>query len=136
MAFPDRQPATLRVARIVDVMPRRGKQLLMVAWDASVAPICLWLALGLRLGTLEPPPAVSWLHFAGMALVVPPVFWAFGLYREITRYIGPRYAWLLAQACLVVTAVMPAAVFLAPGRGEGMPRTAPLIDTATLPPVD
>jgi len=26
------------------------------------------------------------------AAVVPPVFWGLGLYHEITRYIGPRYA--------------------------------------------
>jgi FlaA1/EpsC-like NDP-sugar epimerase len=61
------------------------------------------------------------------AVIVPPIFWVFGLYREITRYIGPRYAWLLLQACVVATLILEATVVLAPDRGVGIPRTAPII---------
>ena len=34
--------------RLIDRLPRGGKQLLMVAWDASSAVVCLWAAFALR----------------------------------------------------------------------------------------
>ena len=111
----------------IEGMSRRQKQLLMVAWDGLSAVACLWAAVALRLGEASlPGPMPAW--FATMpALIVPPVFWAFGLYREITRYIGPRYAWLLLQASVVATLLIECAVVLSPARGSGIPRTAPVI---------
>jgi FlaA1/EpsC-like NDP-sugar epimerase len=111
----------------VDGLPRRRKQWLMVLWDASAAAACLWTAIALRTGSVEMPPSAPWWFFALPAAIVPPIFWILGLYREITRYIGPRYAWLLLQACVIVTLVVAAAAVLAPQRGYGIPRTAPLI---------
>jgi FlaA1/EpsC-like NDP-sugar epimerase len=110
-----------------DRLPRRSKQWLMVAWDAAVAPVCIWGALGLRLGSPELPSGLAWWHLAAAALVVPPVFWAFGLYREITRYIGPRYAWLLIQASATVALLWLAAALLAQASGVVIPRTMPVI---------
>jgi FlaA1/EpsC-like NDP-sugar epimerase len=112
---------------VVDGLSRRGKQWLMVAWDAGVAVLCLWLAVVLRLGALEIPKPLPWWYLVLPAAIVPPIFWVFGLYREITRYIGPRYAWLLLQACVVATLILEATVLLAPDRGVGIPRTAPII---------
>jgi FlaA1/EpsC-like NDP-sugar epimerase len=108
-------------------MSRRGKQWLMVAWDAGAAVACLWLAVVLRLGVVKAPEPLPWWFLLLPAAVVPPIFWAFGLYREITRYIGPKYAWLLFQACVIATLILETAVVLAPGRGVGIPRTAPVI---------
>jgi FlaA1/EpsC-like NDP-sugar epimerase len=113
--------------RLIDRLPRGGKQLLMVAWDAGSAVVCLWAAFALRLGTVELPAAVSVWEVMAAGIIVPPIFWAFGLYREITRYIGPRYAWLLFQACATVSAILLLLTLVAPGRGTGIPRTAPLI---------
>ena len=124
---PSQEGIVDRALHVADVLPRRGKQLLMAAWDALAAVACLWLGFSLRLGMAELPPQARWYHLVFVAALVPPVFWAFGLYREITRYLGPRYAWLLAQACLLVVVVLEAALFLAPDRGQGLPRTAPVI---------
>ncbi len=100
---------------------------MMVAWDALSAVVCLWSAFALRLGTLQLPPAVSIWEVLAAGVIVPPIFWAFGLYREITRYIGPRYAWLLFQGCVAVSAVLLIFLLGIPGRGYGIPRTAPII---------
>jgi FlaA1/EpsC-like NDP-sugar epimerase len=108
-------------------MSRRQKQALMVAWDMLTAVACLWGAVALRLGDPSFPGQLPWWFLVLPAATVPPVFWGFGLYREITRYIGPRYAWLLLQACVVVTLLVETMVVLAPGRGVGIPRTAPVI---------
>jgi len=99
----------------------------MVAWDAGSAVLCLWAAFALRLGTVELPVAVSVWEVLAAGIIVPPIFWAFGLYREITRYIGPRYAWLLLQACVAATAILLVLLLVIPGRGYGIPRTAPVI---------
>jgi FlaA1/EpsC-like NDP-sugar epimerase len=111
----------------VDGLSRRQKQALMVAWDMVSAVACLWGAVALRLGEVAFPGPMPWWFAVLPAAVVPPVFWGLGLYREITRYIGPRYAWLLLQACVVATLILESMVVLAPGRGLGIPRTAPVI---------
>ena len=74
--------------RLIDRLPRGGKQLLMVAWDASSAVVCLWAAFALRLGTVELPAAVSVWEVMAAGIIVPPIFWAFGLYREISATSG------------------------------------------------
>jgi FlaA1/EpsC-like NDP-sugar epimerase len=81
----------------------------------------------LRLGDPALPSAARWWYLLVPAAVVPPIFWAFGLYREITRYIGPRYAWYLLKGCVAATALLELLFLLTPGRGEGLPRTAPVI---------
>jgi FlaA1/EpsC-like NDP-sugar epimerase len=110
-----------------DRLSRRGKQWLMVGWDAACAALALWAGFLLRLGEATLPPDARWWYLVVPAVVVPPVFWSFGLYREITRYIGPRYAWFLLKGCVVATVVLELLLLLAPGRGEGLPRTAPVI---------
>jgi FlaA1/EpsC-like NDP-sugar epimerase len=116
-----------RVLLAIDGLSRRGKRCLMAFGDALASSLSLWLAVVLRLGSPELPPAMPWWYLVVPGVVAPPVFWAFGLYREITRYIGPRYAWLLLQGCVVATLVLESLVMLAPGRGQGLPRTAPVI---------
>ena len=81
-----------RVLRAVDGLSRPAKRLLMAAWDGVFASVALWMAFCLRLGSLDLPPEVSWRVLLLPAAVAPPVFAAFGLYREITRYVGPRFA--------------------------------------------
>lgn len=96
----------------------------MVAWDALAAPVCLASAVALRLGTLDPFATIDIWELILVAAVAPPIFWIFGLYREITRYIGPRYAWLLAKGCTITVIVLAISLFLEPDRGGAFPRTA------------
>ena len=113
--------------RAVDGLSRPAKRLLMAGWDGLVASGALWLAFCLRLGTADLPAEVSWRVLALPALIAPPVFAAFGLYREITRYVGPRFAILLFWGCAATTLVVEVAVMLMQGRGTALPRTAPVI---------
>jgi FlaA1/EpsC-like NDP-sugar epimerase len=110
-----------------DRLSRRSKQWLMVGWDAVSALLALWAGFALRLGEAALPPDARWWYLLLPSMLVPPIFWSFGLYREITRYIGPRYAWSLLKGCVVATALLELLFLLTPGRGEGLPRTAPVI---------
>lgn len=111
----------------VDGLSRRAKQVMMACWDAAAAAGCVWVALLLRLGSLDLPAPVRWWHFFVPAMLAPVIFWACGLYREITRYIGTRYAWLLFQGCAAVVVIETALLVLPEDRGSGIPRTAPAI---------
>lgn len=116
-----------RIPRRIDGLPRAGKQFLMAGWDAAIAPLCLVAAIAVRLGSMNRNEVVLWTLMAVAAAATPPLFWAFGLYREITRYIGPRYAWLLVQGCLASSLVLMGAALFMPGRASGFPRTAIVI---------
>ena len=114
----------LRMPIWLEALSRRRKQLLMAAWDSTVAPLCLLGGVALRLGIADPWESIGWWELLGIAAVTPPVFrWA-GLYREVTRYIGPRYAWLLASGCVGVAVAGAAISAFTPDRGAGIPRTA------------
>lgn len=96
----------------------------MGAWDALVAALALMIAVGLRLETLDPFVQLDWYQLALFAVVVPPIFRWCGLYREITRYIGPRYVYLLAKGTLVSCVLFAVLLFLSAERGGSLPRAA------------
>ena len=110
----------------VDKMPRRGKQLLAVVADAVTIALALWLVLVARLEVVWPTfGTVSVIDLAGIVIAVGlPVFWGAGLYREITRYIGLRFAIRVAYAT-VVTALVVSAILVMAGRSTGIPRSTP-----------
>jgi FlaA1/EpsC-like NDP-sugar epimerase len=116
-----------RILRLVDGWPRSTKRGLMVVLDAAVASVAIWLAFILRQGSLTMPEGFSWQVLLLPALVTPPLFWAFGLYREITRYVGPRFAVLLCWACASQVLFLEAVMSLLQQRGTALPRTAPVI---------
>ena len=70
-------------------MSRRGKQWLMVAWDAGAAVACLWLAVVLRLGVVKAPEPLPWWFLLLPAAVVPPIFWALAI-RWSIRVVLPE----------------------------------------------
>ncbi|MSR28454.1 MAG: polysaccharide biosynthesis protein [Phycisphaerales bacterium] len=112
----------------VDRIPRRGKQLAAVAVDALTLGFATWMVLAARLEVWWPTfDTISILALAGIAVAVGlPVCWGVGLYREITRYIGLRFA--LRVACTVgVTALGTTAILVMVERQSGVPRSAPLM---------
>jgi len=106
-------------------LPRRGKQLIAVAVDFVIFAGALWAALALRLDTLFPEAVadkiVRVMLMAGAVGVA--CAWGCGLYREITRYIGLRFAVRVATAVTLATLLVGFQWFMA-DRGEGLPRTA------------
>ena len=114
----------LRLPRSIDALPRRVKQCAMVAWDALLAAAVLPIAVVLRVGSIDAFTQPAWWQLLVFAAIVPPVFRWCGLYREITRYIGPRYAWLLAKACIASALVYFAVLALSGESGARVPRTS------------
>lgn len=68
--------------------PRQTKFLLVMAMDAVMALIAMWMAFSLRLDTLHWPSGSQWIAYGLAPVLAIPVFIKFGLYRAIFRYTG------------------------------------------------
>ena len=91
-----------RLARLAIGLPRPTKRLLMIAADASVLPLALWMAMALRTGELfAPSPYVTVL--LGTALFGVMLLSLTGLYRTVTRFIGVRVVGRIAFAVTLGT---------------------------------
>jgi FlaA1/EpsC-like NDP-sugar epimerase len=95
-------------------LPRREKRLVLLAMDALCLPLVMWAAMALRDESWHPTAAV-WPMVAAVGVSVP-LFTRLGLYRAVTRYIGPHAARavvcgvllsLLALGALVGAGLLP-----------------------------
>src|ERR1017187_496405 len=95
-------------------LPRPAKQLIMVAADAIMLPLCLWAAIVLkqdRLAVSFGTCGVIFLAAVGAAVVT---FWFLGLYRSVIRFMGPQ---AMGAVIAGVTISAVAATFTAYARG-------------------
>ena len=107
-------------------LPNSAKLVVAVACDAVILAAAVAGAYMLRLDQLQwlwPQGAAA---MAGMALVGPVVFRIAGLYREVTRYIGPVFAYRVVKGTALLALLFYAASFLF-DRGTGTPRSVPII---------
>jgi len=102
-------------------LPRRAKQIVVSTADAVVLGVAAWLGFAIRYGTVDPPIGDAWWLPIAAILIGLPCFWAFGLYREVTRYVGTLFVLRLAQAAILVTLLLAFAAFIA-DRAVGVPR--------------
>ncbi len=86
-------------------LPRAAKRLIMVGADALAIPTALWAALALKFDALSPSLERTYAYFLvaiGSALLF---FSVLGLYRAVTRFVGPK-------AMLTVLAGVSLSVFV------------------------
>jgi FlaA1/EpsC-like NDP-sugar epimerase len=102
--------------------PRIFKQLILGSVDVVAVIFSLWLAYCLRLGVIYVPSENQWWIFFAAPLTAIPVFYYFGLYRAITRYIGMRAIWDIVKATALFSIVF-AVVVLILKIDEFVPRT-------------
>jgi FlaA1/EpsC-like NDP-sugar epimerase len=115
-------------------MPRVAKRLVVIAVDAGLCVLSVWLAFYLRLGEWLPLGGGPFWRpgfaiFGSLAFALP-VFVMSGLYRAIFRYSGLMATITVVKAS-VVYAVMYAVVFTMIGV-EGIPRTIGIIQPVLL----
>lgn len=119
-----------KAALPVLAMPRIAKRLVVLAVDASLCVLTVWLAFYLRLGefvSLSGPALWAVGVSLGTAL---PIFIASGLYRAIFRYAGWSALKTVTQATAVYGLIF-AAIFTAIGI-PNVPRTVGLIQPMLL----
>ncbi|MGV6810307.1 MAG: polysaccharide biosynthesis protein [bacterium] len=121
-------PVLPYLARRLEQLPRRSKQLLTIAVDISILWLAVWFAYVLRLGEFFVPNAQQWLLFLLVPMIALPVFIKSGLYRSVIRYVSEYVVWTIVQAITLVTVLWTAfAFFLELTGGEGLPRSVPIV---------
>jgi FlaA1/EpsC-like NDP-sugar epimerase len=105
--------------------PRLTKYLLVMAFDAVMALLAMWMAFSLRLDTLHQPSGMQWVAYGLAPVLAIPVFIRFGLYRAIFRYTGLAALVATAQAAAVYGLVLFALLMW--NQWPGIPRTIGLL---------
>ena len=106
-------------------LPRRGKQSVALIVDAVCLAVAMWIALAARLESWWPEVSghsLLWLCASATIIGIPCCYIA-GLYREVTRYVGLRFAVHVGYAVTAAVVIL-AFVALMTDRAEGLPRSA------------
>lgn len=91
MSVPDQaQSLQERLHALLVGLPRRAKQVVMVACDVVGLPLALFTAFALKADALLAGLGRSPWLYVGVAAASVPIFQWLGLYRSVVRYIGPR----------------------------------------------
>lgn len=107
-------------------MPRRGKQLLLIAFDFAALLLVLWLSYSLGLGGAFVPSTAQLVLMLLAPLIAMPVFVRFGLYRAVIRYLPERAIWTILRAMSLATVLWVVVLLLAEiARLGTVPRAIP-----------
>ncbi|QNP60951.1 polysaccharide biosynthesis protein [Paenacidovorax monticola] len=101
--------------------PRAAKRLFVVALDAGMGLLAMWLAFTLRLESLHWPEGLQWQVYALGPLLAFPIFVNQGLYRAIFRYTGIRALITTGKAVTLYGTLL--LVILLVAQWEGVPRS-------------
>jgi len=118
----------LGITQILFSFSRKNKQISIVIFDSFAVISSLLIAYILRLGYFYYPADNYYLMFLIFAspILAIPIFFHFGLYREITRYVGFSSLWFILQATTLFSILWGLfALMLAPG---DLPRSVVLIN--------
>jgi FlaA1/EpsC-like NDP-sugar epimerase len=109
-------------------LSRRNKRTLMVLFDACTVIASIFLAFSLRLGYFYYPTGNNQLLMMMIAspILALPIFYAFGFYREMIRYVGFKALWQINQATTLYAVLWALISFMA--AIDGIPRTVILIN--------
>ena len=107
-------------------LPNSVKRTVAVVTDAALLVIAVVGAYLLRLDDWRWLwPQGLW-AMVGVAVAGPVTFQLSGLYREITRYVGPVFVLRVVKAVAILSLFLYAGFFVV-DRGEGTPRSMPII---------
>lgn len=101
--------------------PRAAKRLFVVAMDAVMGLLAMWLAFSLRLETLHQPEGMQWLVYALGPMLAFPIFVNLGLYRAIFRYTGIHALITTGRAVALYGVLLMSILLIA--QWEGVPRS-------------
>ena len=108
----------------IEGLPRRGKQIVAMISDFTVLGFAMWAGLAIRLENLWPDiKGHSLLSLCIWAIAVGlPCCYGFGLYREVTRYVGLRFAVRVGYAVTTIALILAFVEFMN-DRQNGLPRS-------------
>jgi UDP-N-acetylglucosamine 4,6-dehydratase len=94
--------------------PRWFKRTLLIVNDLAMLAFGLWLAYTLRLSRLYAPPSLDkWMLFVAAPIIGVIVFYMRGLYKLVTRFIGPEGTTRIYTAVIIATVLWAVLVLMA-----------------------
>lgn len=94
-------------------LSRFQKQFLMLFFDFAAVIIILLISFSIRYGYFFVPVGdLVWI-ILGAPIISIPIFWRFGLYREIIRYIGFKALWSIIQSVTLYALLWSLVAFMA-----------------------
>ena len=101
--------------QFLNILSRRNKQAIMLAFDVTVLICLIYAAFWIRLGYFFYPSGNEGLLIViyGSPLLAMPIFTGFGLYREVIRFVGFKALWNIIQASSVYAMLWGLIVFMA-----------------------
>lgn len=109
----------------VQTSSRLVKRVILMSADLVILPFSLWAAFVLRWGEINPSLVNYWWIIVAAPMVTIPVFYVFGLYRSMLRYMGIQVGWSLAKGMAVSSLILSALVFFT--QTTGVPRSVFII---------
>lgn len=104
----------MRLAVWLIERPRWFKRTLLIVNDLAMLTLALWLAYTLRLSHLYVPPTpAKWMLFVAAPIVGVVVFYLRGLYKLVTRFIGPEGTTRIYLAVIVAAVAWALVVLMA-----------------------
>ena len=97
------------VAGVILGLPRSAKRVITASVDAVAIPTALWAALALKSETLTPPLEHTHAYFLVAVVSALLFFSILGLYRAVTRFVGPKA--MLTVSSGVSLSVLVLAIF-------------------------
>jgi len=115
------EPRLIGLLKRMVELNRAMKTALLLAMDASLCVVSVWIAFSLRLGVWELwSPAVAAVILASLAAWLP-IFAIRGIYRSVVRFVGSRTMLGIAISCLLMSLALSA--FFIANPLPGVPRT-------------
>src|SRR5581483_5103574 len=94
--------------------PRWFKRTLLIINDLAMLTFALWLAYTLRLSRPYVPPSLDkWVLFIVAPIIGVVVFYLRGLYKLVTRFIGPEGTTRIYLAVIIAAVAWALAVLMA-----------------------
>jgi len=109
-------------------LPRKSKKTLMVLFDSSIVIVCIFAAFSLRLDRLYYPFEnyyVTLIIFSA-PIIALPIFFRFGFYREVIRFLGIKSLWSIIQSVSLYAILWGLIGLMA--IDQGIPRSVILIN--------
>jgi len=108
-------------------LPRKRKQAIILFSDIFIIIFCLFAAFSIRLEYFYyPSSGVVLMVILLSPLIALPIFFRFGLYHEVIRFVTFKAFWRITQAITLYSLVWSLLVFMA--AIEGVPRSVTLIN--------
>lgn len=104
---------------------RAVKRTILMFVDLAIIPFSLWAAFALRYGSFNPDFSNLIWVVALAPIISIPVFYTFGLYRSMLRYMGIQVGWSIAKGMLVSALLLSAVLYFT--HTSGVPRSVFII---------